>query len=248
LLAVPLLTACNGPLSTLNPSGPVALEIARLWWAMLIGAGLITAMVMVMLILAIRRGPMLTEGNTSERRWIYGWGLGFSLSVLTVLLAFALWVGERMLARDDGAVTVQAQASQWTWRFVQPGPGGQPVMTEGVLYVPAGQPFDVAITSTDVIHSFWVPQLGGKMDAIPGHPNLHRLMADEPGVYEGQCAEFCGRGHPFMRFEVVAYDPAGPLPDFASITGPMVEPAFPEDVSGFEGTGQTEIPAQESSE
>ncbi|WP_410217364.1 cytochrome c oxidase subunit II, partial [Paracoccus sp. (in: a-proteobacteria)] len=138
-------------------------------------------------------------------------------------LGSALWVGERMLARDDSTVTVQATASQWTWHFVQPGPDGEPVRTQGILYVPAGQAFDVAITSTDVIHSFWVPQLGGKMDAIPGHPNLHRLMADRPGTYEGLCAEFCGNGHPFMRFEVVAYDPAGPLPDFASAQGPMLE-------------------------
>ncbi|MGR3451631.1 MAG: hypothetical protein ACU0HS_14460 [Paracoccus sp. (in: a-proteobacteria)] len=87
--------------------------------------------------------------------------------------------------------------------------------TQGVLYVPAGRPFDVAITSSDVIHSFWVPRLGGKMDAIPGHRNVHRLMANAPGTYEGLCAEFCGLGHSFMNFNVVAYDPAGPLPDFA---------------------------------
>jgi cytochrome c oxidase subunit II len=216
LLAVPLLAACEGPLSTLSPAGPIASEIARLWWVMLIGAGLITVLVMVLLSLALLRNKTGEDPGRSERRWIYGWGLGFTLTGLTLLLGFALWTGERMLARDDGTPTVQAQASQWTWNFVQPGPDGAPVATRGVLYVPAGRPFDVQITSTDVIHGFWVPQLGGKMDAIPGHPNLHRLMATTPGRYEGQCAEFCGRGHAFMRFEVVAYDPAGPMPDFIS--------------------------------
>lgn len=216
MLAVPLLAACEGPLSTLSPAGPIASEIARLWWVMLIGAGLITVLVMVLLSLALLRNKTGEDPGRSERRWIYGWGLGFTLTGLTLLLGFALWTGERMLARDDGTPTVQAHASQWTWNFVQPGPDGAPVATRGVLYVPAGRPFDVQITSTDVIHGFWVPQLGGKMDAIPGHPNLHRLMATTPGRYEGQCAEFCGRGHAFMRFEVVAYDPAGPMPDFIS--------------------------------
>lgn len=177
---------------------------------MLAGAGLISLLVWVMVWLAIRRGAR----PQNERRWIMGWGLGFSLSVLALVLGFALWIGERMLARDDGAVQVSAQAYQWGWTFTQPGPDG-PVETRGALYVPAGQPFDVEITATDVIHSFWVPQLGGKMDAIPGHVNRHRLTADAPGVYEGLCAEFCGLGHSDMRFVVVAYDPAGPLPDFA---------------------------------
>ncbi|MFN3275414.1 MAG: cytochrome c oxidase subunit II [Paracoccus sp. (in: a-proteobacteria)] len=209
LLAVPLLAACDGPLSTLAPSGPAARDAALLWWAMLAGAALITGLVMVLLVLAIRnRGARATE-----RRWIWGWGLGFTLSVLTVLLGFSLWIGERMLARADDALRVGAHAAQWEWRFTQPGPDGQPVQTRDVLYVPAGQSFDVAITAADVIHSFWVPQLGGKMDAIPGQQNLHRLRADSPGIYEGLCAEFCGLGHSVMRFTVVAYDPAGPMPD-----------------------------------
>ncbi|WP_415639363.1 cytochrome c oxidase subunit II, partial [Paracoccus nototheniae] len=130
-----------------------------------------------------------------------------------------------MLARDDGTPLVQAEAQQWGWRFVQPGPDGAPVETEGVLYVPAGQPFDVAITAQDVIHSFWVPQLGGKMDAIPGHRNLHRLTADRPGIYEGLCAEFCGLGHSAMRFTVVAYDPALPLPAFEDAIAEDLAPA-----------------------
>lgn len=217
MLAVPLLAACEGPLSTLQPSGPAARDAALLWWAMLLGSVVITALVMVMLVMAIRnRGA-----DSSERVWIWGWGLGFTLTVLVVLLGFSLWIGERMLARTDGALRVEAHASQWEWHFTQPGPDGQPITTRDVLFVPAGTHFDVLITAGDVIHSFWVPQLGGKMDAIPGHQNLHRLRADLPGIYEGLCAEFCGTGHSFMRFEVVAYDPQGPFPD---MTGAMIDP------------------------
>ena len=223
LLTVPILSACGGPLSTLAPSGPAAQQIATLWWVMLAGSAAITLLVGVLVAMAMRRPGMRDHDAEThdpalqERRarlWIRGWGLIFTLSVLTALLAFALFTGERMLARDDGTPRVSAEARQWEWRFTQPGPDGLPVRTRGALYVPAGQPFDIAITAEDVIHSFWVPQLGGKMDAIPGHENLHRLRADRPGIYEGLCAEFCGLGHSGMRFVVVAYDPAGPLPEF----------------------------------
>lgn len=221
LLAVPLLAACEGPLSTLTPAGPAAQDAARLWWAMLIGSGLLTLMVCVMLVLALRARAGTGRG---ERFWIWGWGVGFSLTVLTVLVGFSLWLGERMLARADDALRVEAHASRWEWVFSQPGPGGVRVRTVDTLYVPAGESFDVVITSADVIHSFWVPQLGGKMDAIPGYQNVHRLRADAPGIYEGLCAEFCGAGHPFMRFSVVVYDPASGPPDMSEY---IIEDAQP---------------------
>ncbi|MDO5611984.1 MAG: cytochrome B [Paracoccus sp. (in: a-proteobacteria)] len=225
LLLVPL-AGCSGPLSTLTPAGPAARDIALLWWAMLAGSAAITVLVLALIWSALRRAP----APQSERRWIMGWGLGFSLGVLTLALGFALWIGERMLARDDGAVQVSAHARQWSWSFTQPGPDGSPVETQGVLYVPAGQPFDVTLTAADVIHSFWVPQLGGKMDAIPGHANRHRLSADAPGTYQGLCAEFCGLGHTAMRFSVVVYDPAGPLPDFTDAP-PDDGPPLPADAT-----------------
>lgn len=193
----------------------------RLLWGMLIGGGLITLMVCVMLVLAIRARAGSGRG---ERFWIWGWGLGFSLPVLTILVGFSLWIGERMLARADDALRVEAHAARWDWEFVQPGPDGQPVRTENTLFVPAGSSFDVFISSEDVIHSFWVPQLGGKMDAVPGHVNVHRLRANAPGTYEGLCAEFCGVGHPFMRFTVIAYDPAAPMPDMSAY---IIEDAQP---------------------
>lgn len=223
--SVPLLAGCDGALSTLAPAGPAASRIALLWWVMLGGSALITVLVLALAWIALRSAPHAT----AERPWTIWGGLAFPLTVLAVLVAFALWTGERMIARNDGAFAVQAEAYQWGWSFVQPGPDG-PVRTEGVLYVPAGQPFDIVLTSRDVIHSFWVPRLGGKMDAIPGHRNVHRLQADAPGRHEGLCAEFCGLGHAAMRFEVVVYDPAGPPPDFAS------RPAGPLDDTTAGGT------------
>lgn len=179
---------------------------------MLIGAGLITAFVLILLAVAWRR----PEGKgADERVWTLGLGIGFVMTVLVALVGYGFWVGERILPRADGAVRVTADARQWGWAFTQPGPDGALLETQEVLYVPAGVPFDIEITATDVIHSFWVPRLGGKMDAVPGRVNVARLLADRPGEYEGLCAEFCGLGHSFMRFRVIVYEP-GAFPDLSA--------------------------------
>ena len=197
--AMPL-AACDTPLSTLAPAGPVATDIAWLWWVMLAGAALITALVVVLLILAFRR-----PSDTGARIWTHGLGLYFSLTVLTLLLGAGLWVGERIQPRDDNAVTVHAHAFQWGWEFSHEGPDGDMVESPDLLHIPANRPVDVLITSEDVIHSFWVPRLAGKMDAIPGRTNRTRLLADAPGEYDGLCAEFCGLDHAGMRFSVQAH-------------------------------------------
>ncbi|MDO9526034.1 MAG: cytochrome B [Gemmobacter sp.] len=185
--------------------------IADLWWTMMGGAILITVLVLILLAVAWRRPA---RHIVDERVWTLWLGVGFTLSVLVALVGYGLWVGERILWRDDGALRVAARAQQWGWEFTQPGPDGAPIVTKDVLYVPAGRPFDIEITSSDVIHSFWVPRLGGKMDAVPGRINVTRLTADAPGTHEGLCAEFCGIGHSFMRFDVVVYED-GAYPDLS---------------------------------
>jgi cytochrome c oxidase subunit 2/cytochrome aa3-600 menaquinol oxidase subunit 2 len=137
------------------------------------------------------RGPALAGEDPALRKRFLG-----------VMFAAGVWVGERILPRDDGAVEIRAHAFQWGFRFTHPGPDGA-VETVDLLILPAGQPVDMVITSEDVIHSFWVPQLAGKMDAIPGHTNRLRLQADAPGRHGGLCAEFCGLGHGVMQFEVL---------------------------------------------
>jgi len=188
---------CGGPLSTIDPAGPVAGEIALLWWAMLAGAAALTLMVLGLVALGFGRPRPVREG-----RWTLALGLWFSLAVLTALLAAGMWVGERLFPRGD-AVVVEAHAYQWGWRFTHPGG----VETEGVLHIPARTPVEVVVTSADVIHSFWVPRLAGKIDAIPGRENRLRIEAAESGRYAGTCAEFCGLGHAGMRFAVVAHAP-----------------------------------------
>ncbi len=210
------LAGCEGALSTLDPAGPAASLVANLWWAMLAGTAVLTALVLGLVAIGFKKS---SRPPVSARFWALGMGVAMPLAVLTALVGTGLWMGERMQARPGpDVVTVQADARQWAWRFVQPGPQGQAVETENILFIPAGQPVNIQLTSRDVIHSFWVPRLGGKMDAIPGHRNLLRLQADAPGRYEGLSAEFSGVGYADMRFVVVAYPP-DQMPDMKKTEG-----------------------------
>jgi cytochrome c oxidase subunit 2/cytochrome aa3-600 menaquinol oxidase subunit 2 len=197
------LAGCEPRLSAVHPAGPAAAAVAELWWVMLAGATAIFVFVMALLALAFRAGG---EGRARLGFWTVGLGLAFPITVLAALLAWGLFLGERVLVpADDGAPQVAAEARQWAWTFRYPGTGRGP--TEGVLMIPAGRPVDVAITSADVIHSFWVPRLAGKLDAIPGHVNVLRLVADAPGDYAGVSAEFSGPGYAWHDFTVRALAP-----------------------------------------
>ena len=175
---------------------------------MLAGAGAIFLFVMLLLALAWRRQAGQQSGQAYDRIWFWGLGLAFPLVVLTALTGYGMVLGERLrLVQVRDVVTVRAEARQWAWSF---GYADAPdLVTEAVLHIPAGQPVDVEITSLDVIHSFWVPRLAGKLDAIPGRVNRLRLQADQPGDYAGVSAEFSGAGYRDHVFTVRAHDPAG---------------------------------------
>lgn len=192
----------------MDPGGPAARAIATLWWVMLAGAVLIFALVMVLLALAFRkRAPAVNEAR-HERLWVIKLGIAFPVVVLLALLGYGLVVGERLLPRaGPEVVSVGAEARRMAWTFTYDDAPG--LITENVLHIPAGRPVDVAVTTADVIHSFWVPRLAGKIDAIPGHVNVLRIEADEPGVYAGRSAEFSGPGYDHFAFTLVAHDADG---------------------------------------
>lgn len=169
---------------------------------MLTGATAIFALVVVLIGLAfLRRG----RGGATTRVWIVGLGLVFPMTVLSALLAYGLVIGERLLPRQGAeVVAVQAEGRLWSWSFAYDDAPG--LVTEDVLHIPAGRPVDVAITTADVIHSFWVPRLAGKLDAIPGHVNVLRIEAEAPGRYPGVSAEFSGDGYLDHRFVVIAHE------------------------------------------
>lgn len=202
----PGLVGCAGPLSTLDPAGPSAASIATLFWVMLIGAGLLFLLVITLLLAMLLRPGF--GSRFSPRNWIVWGGLAMPAAILLALVVFALAMGERLIASPlrDAPLVVEARADQWRWTFSYPETTGAG-QTENVLHLPAGEPVDIRVTSDDVIHSFWIPRLGGKIDAIPGHENTIRLMAERPGIYRGVCAEFCGTGHSNMNFRVEAHAP-----------------------------------------
>lgn len=145
--------------------------------------------------------------GVSTRGWIIAGGLLLPIPVLTVLTFYALIQGERLLPGGNDVASVyriEAHARQWQWEFRYLDESGSPSTTD-VLHIPVGRPIDIVATSQDVIHSFWVPRLGGKIDATPGHAARIRIIADRPGHYGGVCAEYCGTGHSGMRFRVEAH-------------------------------------------
>jgi len=120
----------------------------------------------------------------------------------------------KLAKTSDTQCVVNVTGQQWWWEYdypVQDGCGGikEPIVTSGQLVIPAGQHVLLKIASRDVIHSFWIPALNGKKDAVPGRVHSLRMEADQPGIYAGQCTEFCGLSHAYMRMEAVALDTAG---------------------------------------
>ncbi|OLL28099.1 cytochrome c oxidase subunit II [Burkholderia sp. SRS-W-2-2016] len=203
------LSGCAGPLSTLEPSGPAAASIAGLWWVMLGGSAILFALVLVLFLLTVFRPGW--GSRVSPARWIVLGGLVLPAVILIPLVCYALYAGELLLPlRAHAPARVEAIAQQWHWTFRYPDQGN--VETDNVLHLPAGTPVDIAVTSRDVVHAFWIPRFAGKIDAVPGHHNLLRIQADQPGQYFGQCNEFCGIGHAQMRFTVIVDRPE----DFAA--------------------------------
>lgn len=198
------LAGCGGPLSTLDPAGPSAAAIAQLWWLMLTGAVVLFGLVMVLLLSAFVRRSAAPD---RPKLWLAGGGLVLPVMVLMPLLGFGLLTGERLLAHPRAAevTRIEVEARQWQWTFRYPATAGGTRVSVNELHLPVGRPVDLHVTSPDVIHGFWIPRLGGKIDAIPGHINVIRLSADRPGSYHGVCAEFCGGGHTAMDFRVTAH-------------------------------------------
>ncbi len=202
-----LLAACAGPQSALDPAGPAADAIAGIWWLMFWGALAIWTLVTVLLLLGLRRRRGMSE--RAGRRMILAGGLVLPTCALAALLVYGTLASDRITGRKAhvGHV-VLVTARQWQWEFVYAGPDGTPVAAStDALALPLGEMVEFRIGSADVIHSFWIPRLGGKMDAIPGRTNVLRLRADSAGPMRGQCAEFCGLEHAFMAFDVQVLAP-----------------------------------------
>jgi len=204
-----LLAGCTGPYSALDPAGESARSAAWLWWGMFGLLGTIMLLVYLLWFIAMRRGPARTEADAGRigKRWIIGGGLVLPMVSVVLILAFGIPLGQRMLplpVPGGEPLRIDVTARQWQWRVSYP---GTDIALTDEIHIPANTPVDLHLTSEDVVHSFWVPRLGGKLDMLPGRTNVLRLHADEPGTYRGHCAEFCGMGHAHMQFRIIAHEP-----------------------------------------
>jgi cytochrome c oxidase subunit II len=215
------LAGCGGAASTLAPAGQAATDIAWITWVMLAGTVLLMVLMSGLWLHAVyrRRAEPL---RWSEKSILLGGGLALPLVVILLLLVYGVRSGQSMLPVGTPDLVVRAIGYQWWWQFEYTGPDGQIVQVANELHLPVDARVDVLVESADVIHSFWVPALAGKLDAIPGRINTLRLVPTRTGRFEGQCAEFCGARHAHMQFEVTVHEPdafANWLADAAAAAG-----------------------------
>jgi cytochrome c oxidase subunit II len=200
------LAAGCGPLNILASEGPGAAEIERLWWWLFWMTIIPTIFVLGFLALAVYRGLGATAVSdapaSSDIKVIVGVGAVMPLMVVLVLLVQSFITGQRTAEPPQTPTTrVEIIAHMFWWEVRYPDLG---VVTANELHIPAGESTLLELTSADVIHSFWVPALHGKIDTNPGRVNVFWLHPDRPGEYRGQCAEFCGTQHALMGFLVIA--------------------------------------------
>ncbi len=189
-----------------DPAGTLAEPVATLTLVMTIGALLLLALVVGALALALF-GPPRWRARIGSERTVIALGIALPIVVLTALLVWGLTLTAKLVwPQPDNPLRIRVTGKQWWWDVAYQS-GAQPI-TANEIVIPTGRVAEIELHSTDVIHSFWVPRLAGKIDMIPGKSNRLYLQADEPGVYHGHCAEYCGGPHALMGFTVVAHPPA----------------------------------------
>lgn len=206
--ALVVLSACSPIQSALHPAGTDAAELSILFWVLTAAGALVWATVMGAAIYAVVGKCKPTTEKFADRFILIG-GVAFPTVVLAALLVFGLSLLPSWAGSEPADLRVHVQAEQYWWRLSHERPDGSRVETANELHLPVGAVVEFVLTSTDVIHSFWIPALGGKMDAIPGRTNVLRLEPTKPGIYRGVCAEFCGPSHALMAFPVEVHYAGG---------------------------------------
>lgn len=196
------LTGCAGERdqSMLHPVGPTAQRLATLWWVMfgIYGVILLATLALLALGLALARrgeGPGLGTG------FVVFTGLVAPTLILIVMLIYTVLV-TRTAVREP-SFRVEVLGHRWWWEVHYPEHG---IVDANEIHVPVGEVVELELRSADILHSFWAPNLAGKMDVLPDHPTFLRFEVDRPGVFRGQCAEYCGTQHALMAFRVVAHE------------------------------------------
>ncbi|HJP93781.1 MAG TPA: cytochrome c oxidase subunit II [Pyrinomonadaceae bacterium] len=214
--------ACGDEIqSAVNPAGPPAYNLNHLWWVMFYVCSLVYLIVMILLLYTLKTAraasqppaaPILTPSAGSERRMR---NVVISAVAVTIVIMFALLVVSFQTGRSiaaglyrKDAVTIEITGHQWWWEARYMDPDASKIFTTAnEVHIPVGVPVIFSLRSTDVIHSFWVPNFNGKKDLIPGKVATVWFQADKTGVFRGQCAEYCGLQHALMGLWIVAQTP-----------------------------------------
>ncbi|MCB5191488.1 cytochrome c oxidase subunit II [Methylobacillus arboreus] len=225
--------------SALEPGGPLAAAIANLFWGMVVIGGIILFIVLAMLAVALLRARNKTESKpltfTQSRNLVFISGVVIPALILTVFVISSAAVNREIVApMPKNALTIKVTGHQWWWEVDYLDTEGNHIAkTANEIRIPVGKPVRIALEASDVIHSFWIPQLNGKTDMVPGKSNLTWVKADRPGSYRGQCTEFCGKQHAKMAFIVDAV----PEEDFEAWLQRQAQPAR-EPVTETENKGR----------
>jgi cytochrome c oxidase subunit 2 len=204
-------TGCWARYPVFDTASPEAHRIANLHWLMLgICVAVGVAVLALLGIALVRRDRGRYSDGSARRVRAVAAGAAVSALLLLVLLVASVLAGREITAPGGPeALEVRITGHQWWWEITYPGSGpSEEVVTANEIHVPVGRPIRFLLSSGDVIHSFWVPRLNGKKDLIPGRLTRHIFRVDRPGIFRGQCAEFCGYQHAHMGFLVVAEEPA----------------------------------------
>jgi cytochrome c oxidase subunit II len=242
-----VVAGCGGAASALEPRGPRAAEIASLWWLMLALASIVYVVVVAILAHGLFRRrraerpgqdaarlPMGRGERTGRLGLAYLTSAGIVLPAVVVLVVMVRTIQAMGAIAEPPAparVAIDITGFQYWWMVRYP---DQDATTANEIHIPVGEPVQLNLSSVDVIHSFWVPQLMGKLDVIPGRTNTTWIQASEPGAYYGECAEYCGLQHARMAFLVIADPPQQFAAWLTNEQQPAAEPTDPAALAGLQ--------------
>ena len=229
-----LAAGCGGvekfPQTAMVPKSDYAIAIDNLQWLTIylgVAVGIITFAILGYIVVRFRHKPgdatpAQVHGNT---RLELAWTLAPALLIAVIAVPTVRTIFATQAQAPPNALTIDVRGYQWWWQFRYPLANGDTVVTANEIHVPVGQPVHLRVTAQDVLHSFWVPQMGGKRDLIPGRVNHIVFTPLEAGTYLGQCAEFCGASHALMKMRLIAHEPAEFQRWLAHESSPAVESA-----------------------
>lgn len=233
-----LCAGCAGAQSAFDTGGAQALGLARLMIFIMAVCAAVWLAVMAALAFALWRRrqeptqPLAIDARRQRRMsLVVGGSVAATVVIIGLFTVTSFWVTRSLWAGDRDAVKVDMRGYQWWWQVTYRD-GNQAFTTANEIHVPVGRLVRIRLTADDVIHSFWVPSLTGKQDLIPGRTNEVSFVAERPGVYRGQCAEFCGVQHARMAMQVIAQSPQDYDAWRQSQLAPAAKPSDPEQVFG----------------